>query len=636
MNAMLAQLWLWFWHLIPANPILVRVVHGSSRRPRHLAYRVAYLLALFVVVAFTLLQATSGAGASLAELAKGASQTFKFASMTQLGLIAFLAPTFTASAITQERDAQTYNILLTTPLSSAQIVFGSLLSRLFFVFMLLLAGLPIFLITMVYGGVTTSQVFESFALSGATAFLTGSLAIATAMARVGTRRTIFSFYLLIALYLLIVYMLGQWEGTWVAEASASVDGRKMSWLTPLHPFLALQVALNQVEAPTPGQLGSYGAIARFALANPSTCYILWTTVAGLALTSLSVAFVRRSAKMGEPTFFSRFSSWLGRAPAGERKRPPRNVWNNPIAWREAKTKASDGGWLRWLVIAVGFAGAVFLFIRYDGGLAAATDLETTGVIAQKVLGGASEEQLADRALAIKQQTLRRNLSFIFLVQFVIAVLIATNTAATSMTKEREARTFDMLLTTLLTSKYIIWGKLRGLVSFCAPLVAGPALLLLAFGLFGLIASGLRAAVAVEGAVLVAALMLVFIAFACVTALQISLKSRTNLLATMSSITTVLLIAGIASAIGMAIVSASGGEVGAFLAPFSPLTAVLYIVDPSGLFESAEHYRASAGSVRISMLVGSIFSVGIYAAIIYSIYKSLVRNFDMIVRRQSGM
>jgi ABC-type transport system involved in multi-copper enzyme maturation permease subunit len=82
----------------------------------------------------------AGKSASLSELAKGASQTFAWASIAQLLLMCFLAPVFTASAITQEKDAQTFNILLSTPLSNAQIVFGSLMSRLYFVVMLLVAG----------------------------------------------------------------------------------------------------------------------------------------------------------------------------------------------------------------------------------------------------------------------------------------------------------------------------------------------------------------------------------------------------------------------------------------------------------------------------------------------------------------
>ena len=149
MSAVFRRLWLWFWHLLPANPIFVRVVFGASRRPRHLWLRAGYLAVLLVVFIFSLFVSVTGGSASLVELAKSASQTFKWAASTQLALMCFLAPIFTAGAITQERDAQTFNILLSTPLSNAQIVFGSLMSRLYFVIILLLAGLPIFLLTMV-------------------------------------------------------------------------------------------------------------------------------------------------------------------------------------------------------------------------------------------------------------------------------------------------------------------------------------------------------------------------------------------------------------------------------------------------------------------------------------------------------
>ena len=226
MNDVIRRLWLWLWLLLPANPILVRVVAGASRRVRHLWLRTIYLFALLVVVLFSLFSFMGGdQGGSLTDLAKGASQTFKFASVTQLALMCFLAPVFTAAAITQERDAQTFNILLSTPLTSAQIVFGSLISRLFFVILLLLAGLPIFIIMTAYGGVTTSQIFVSFAISGATAILTGSLAIFISMVRVGTRGTIFTFYLMIGLYLLSLYLLGGWDQTWTTACSGTFNFR---------------------------------------------------------------------------------------------------------------------------------------------------------------------------------------------------------------------------------------------------------------------------------------------------------------------------------------------------------------------------------------------------------------------------
>ena len=49
----------------------------------------------------------------------------------------------------------------------------------------------------------------------------------------------------------------------------------------------------------------------------------------------------------------------------------------------------------------------------------------------------------------------------------------TNAAASTVTREKEDGTLDLLLTTPITSHYYIWGKLRGLVSFVLPLIAVP-------------------------------------------------------------------------------------------------------------------------------------------------------------------
>ncbi len=118
--------------------------------------RIIYLAVLFTVMIVGQSLMTSGGSASLATLAKQSSQVFMYVSITQLLMMSFIAPVFTAGAITQEKDSNTFNILLTTPLSDGQIVLGSLMSRLYFVWVLLLSGLPVFCITMIYGGVTTT------------------------------------------------------------------------------------------------------------------------------------------------------------------------------------------------------------------------------------------------------------------------------------------------------------------------------------------------------------------------------------------------------------------------------------------------------------------------------------------------
>ena len=219
-NDAISNLGKWFWYLVPANPILVRVVNGGGRRVRHAWFRFGYLLILFLVFLLMYVNATAGGGMSgaLSEVAKTSTQIFRWISIAQLLLMCFLAPVFTAGAITQEKDAETFNVLLTTPLSNAQIILGSLLSRLFFVIVLLFSGLPIFCITMIYGGVTFAQIILSFAIAGSTAIVTGSLAIMISMMRAGTRRTIFSFGMAIGLYLLVVWALGYLHGTQVLEA----------------------------------------------------------------------------------------------------------------------------------------------------------------------------------------------------------------------------------------------------------------------------------------------------------------------------------------------------------------------------------------------------------------------------------
>lgn len=605
MNAVLSRLWLWVWHLLPGNPILVRVVQGASKRPRHLWLRITYLGVILIVVLFSLVTSLSAENASLAELAKRASKTFQWASMTQLALMCFLAPVFTASAITQERDAQTFNILLSTPLTNAQIVFGSLMSRLYFVLTLLVAGLPIFLMTMVYGGVTSSQIVESFALAGSTAILTGALAIFIAMMGVGTRRTIFSFYMVIALYLLCIYLLGLWwKSSWLEVSVANVDGRKMSWLTPLHPFLALEVALNQVQAPAFGRLGGYSSLVRFALAYPSAMYVLWTTLSAFLLTVAAIFFVRSSANTGEATFFHSLFDRFRRRASGELRRPPRAVWKNPVAWREARTRASGGRLLRWVIVLAGFAGPLALFIDHlTGGL-------TASVVPQWVAA-------------------------LVMIQFALALIIATNTSATSMTKEKEAKTMDLLLTTPLSSKYILWGKLRGLVSFAVPLLAGPVIVLLLFGIYSYIGGASPPLVWMETSIELGCLLVIYIAVACVLALWISLTSRKNVTAVMYSVGLMVVLCGVASLVFFPLIQSLGGEGGVFLAPFTPFTAIKFLVHPSALFGSAREFSEALVAVRIAASVGTAIAIALYAVIVWRIYTGIVRNFDMTLRKQAG-
>lgn len=611
----LAQdLGLWFWRLLPANPILVRVVSAGGKRTRHLLVRVVYLLILFIVMLIA--GKASLTSASLADLAKQSSQTFMAVSIVQLFLMSFIAPVFTAGAITQEKDANTFHILLTTPLSNAQIVLGTLLSRIFFVWALLLSGLPIFCITMIFGGVTTAEVFQSFGLAAGTALVTGSLAILISVARVGTRRTIFSFFVGVAVYLLGILSIGlsPWGQLAVAPPGTGFFGTgrqvSMSWLAPVHPFLALAAVTGQTPPPAPEAVYVYGWPWRWLLAYPQYGYMVLTTLASIVMVLLSLFFVRRGSKDGESTLATRLRAFLQRGEPGERRRRPRHVWNNPIAWREASTRASAGGRsaMRWVFLAGGVLAGLLLLIAYRSGWWGFNPADPT--------------------------TVRGWLKTVVWIELAVILLVVTNTAATTLTREKEAQTMELLLTTPLTSFYIIAGMLRGLVSFVLPLIAVPTATLLLFILADLI-PGAPDVVAMEALLLAPVLMIAFSALAAIVGLQFSLTSRKTVQAVMVSTGIVMGAAGLFTACGMTMAVANE-TLAAIILPFTPFPAIAALIDPASLFDaSATPIVGQLIEIRILRAVSSLVAAGAYAFLTYFMYKNMVRSFDMIVRRQSA-
>lgn len=589
-----------FWRLLPGNPIVLRVIKGGSRRLPHLWARTAYLLVLLLVVLFSVLSG-GGGNQSLNELAKSSTQVFTFVSLLQLAMMCLLAPVFTAGAISQEKDTETFNVLLTTPLTNAQIVLGSLCSRLFFVIALLLSGLPIFCITMLFGGVTSHQIFLSFGIAGCTAVVTGSLAILISVIRVGTRGTIFSFYMGIAMFLVAGFALGMWPRTFVPESVIPGTSEGMSWLAPLHPFLALAVALNLTHAPDPSTIGHYSWPLQAAVRSPHATYMVLTLLVSVLMVAFATLFVRRGVKQGEMSAVARWLRFKPKAGSGELRRRARRVWSNPVAWREAVTRAS---------------AASSSLVRYSyvlGGIAAGILLIYAHITKQFISVGEA----------------RAWLSSIVLVEFVTVVLMATNTAATAITREREAETMELLLVTPLTSRYIIWGKLRGLVSFTLPLLAVPAATVLAVALIDLARGNITPMAHLISALLLPPLMVVYSAFVCLLGLQMSLKSKRSVQAVLSSM-------GIVVVVGFGLLLCvfpllnSRGPLLGLMSPLTFVAAIYMVLNPDAVTGSGMDIT----SAEIVLAVGTGISLLIYGAIVAGMYKSMVTNFDMIVRKQS--
>jgi hypothetical protein len=359
-----------------------------------------------------------------------------------------------------------------------------------------------------------------------------------------------------------------------------------------------------VAAPELGLVAHHGWPLKYLLAFPHTGYIVLCTLASALMILLSLLFVRRGVKEGERSLFSRLRRRRASGGNGVRYRKARGVWRNPVAWREAATRASalQRGLMAYVLIGGGILVALILLVYYAKGWLSASEV-------------------------------RRWLYGTVMIEFASILLVATNTAATAMTKERDANTMDLLLCTPLTSRYIVWGKLRGLVSFAAPLIGVPVASVLVLALYD-IRSDTPAAYP-EAALELGAIMILFTAFACMLGMDRSLKTKKTVQAVMVSVAILVIICLASYGIGTQIIG-EAGAFGAAIGPFTPFTAIETIMDPSVLFGGDEKDLAKHSvAVRIYGLFGSLLSVLLIAAIVWSMYTSMVRNFDRIVRKQSA-
>lgn len=164
--------------------IVVKELRGRMRGRRAFIILTLYvlLLTVFAWMSQQILQAQIGSQASYGGQATYASAAigrgiFADLLMLQTLMIAVLAPAATAGAISSEREHQTLELLAVTPISSFAIVVGKLLSALAWVFVLVLASIPVTALVFVFGGVAPDDVVRGYGVLFATVIGLGSIGI---------------------------------------------------------------------------------------------------------------------------------------------------------------------------------------------------------------------------------------------------------------------------------------------------------------------------------------------------------------------------------------------------------------------------------------------------------------------------
>jgi ABC-type Na+ efflux pump permease subunit len=231
-----------------------------------------------------------------------------------------------------------------------------------------------------------------------------------------------------------------------------------------------------------------------------------------------------------------------------------------------------------------------------------------------------------------------------IVEFAIILLIVTNAAASTVTREKEDGTLDLLLTTPITSRYYIWGKLRGLVSFVVPLLAIPLGSLTIFIIYdlyrtmsGLGGSGFRWVVLPEAILILPGMFIILTAFAAILGMQMSLRMRKTVMAVMASVGIVGGVTGVLGWCGYSLLQ-NGSTAAVAIGSFSPFTLLGLLVNPQAVSPQFSpgntSWASNLADARAIIFVASWVGIGAYTAVVWAMYTSMVKNFDMTIRRQS--
>ncbi len=164
--------------------------------------------------------------------------------MLETLLILVLAPAFTSGAISLEREKQTLELLVTTPLSSLAVILGKLLSALVYVFLLIVASIPFASLVFAFGGVGPEDLVRAYLFLFALAFGMGSVGLfVSALVRRTQVATVLTYVTVLALTLGTAAVYVFWTSVSAPVNAFGVPDRARAGAPPealvwLNPFVA--------------------------------------------------------------------------------------------------------------------------------------------------------------------------------------------------------------------------------------------------------------------------------------------------------------------------------------------------------------------------------------------------------------
>lgn len=139
-----------------SNPILIKEMRTRMRGTRAFLVLTGYVVTLSLIVSLIYIVLHKNAPATVVNQA--GSVLTPVLIYVQMGLICLIAPTFAASAISSEREQQTFDLLIVSLARPSTILFGKLGAALFYLFLTLFGSLPLIALTYSLGGVALRDI----------------------------------------------------------------------------------------------------------------------------------------------------------------------------------------------------------------------------------------------------------------------------------------------------------------------------------------------------------------------------------------------------------------------------------------------------------------------------------------------
>jgi ABC-type transport system involved in multi-copper enzyme maturation permease subunit len=397
------------------GPVFVYESIAATRRPQFYAARAFFVVALLASLVFvwSVMRLEEGRplnSITFQQLAQIGEYFFYAISTTQLIAVILIAPAVTAGAVCLDRARGNLTHMLTTDLSSSEIVLGKLAARLVRVLALVATTVPVLALAGLLGGIIFESILSLLVVTLGLALLGCTLALAISVRATKTHEVLMMVYGILAVWILS-------PAIWEMLAGPGFLPRVPQWLVAINPFV---IAWMPYIEPN---VTSYQLVA----------FLVAFVAATLLLSSIHVVYAVRRLRADMTLVERPRQPWLGArlARVSERLlwwRPGPSLDNDPVLWREWRrgrpSRLARVVWGAYIILAIAGVGLGWFTIRNQRGAGEEFLKMTNGITAM------------------------------------FGLLLVSLYAPTVLAEERVRGSLDLMMTTPLSTDRIVFAKWR--------------------------------------------------------------------------------------------------------------------------------------------------------------------------------